>query len=234
MVLRPDEMAAESEIERDQRVRSKIGKGVATVAPLALGASGAFSKIMPLLNEMVPVDLAMKGINKLMPKVGKFLKKGQEMGLDVREGMDFVKEQIEKTAPKKEPAKSLFTQMLGGADPSSLPAQVQEQVQFIGTIADKFESEGKTMESPEVKKLSKKLKDIVKGKPGVAVEEIARFQSAQQPQGQMGQPMQGMQPQQQASMQAPMQGQMGQPGGGGPGQQALMEILKKIQAQRGA
>jgi len=182
-----------------------------------------------LLSYYVPANLAVKGLSSLNPTIGKFSKLATEAGYSQEDVKSHLAEKMEQS---KEPAKSLFNQMLGGANPSSFPKQVQDQIQFIGMIADKFEGEGKTMESPEVKNLSKKLKNILKGKPGVAVEEIARFQGGQQGQP-MGQPMQGMQPQQQA-----MQGQMGQAQGQqqgmGPGQQALMAILQKIQAQRGA
>src|SRR6266478_2673500 len=96
MVLRPDEEANIKETERDKRFRStlssigKTGVGLAT----GLGATSLSSRLLPFLSEHIPLDLAMKGINKLSPKLGKFLKEGQSMGLDVKKGLDFIKEKV--------------------------------------------------------------------------------------------------------------------------------------------
>ncbi len=72
MALRPDEAANLSKVERDQEMRSNIKsgvKGIASIASLAggaaLGSSGLGSKIMPFLSSYIPIDLAMKGINKV-------------------------------------------------------------------------------------------------------------------------------------------------------------------------
>lgn len=96
MVLRPDEEAAQEEIRRDQKFRQNIQKSVKTAGTLTgVGIAGALSsKIAPFLSQYIPTDLAMKGINKVSPKLGEFLRKGQAMGLDVREGIDFIKNKI--------------------------------------------------------------------------------------------------------------------------------------------
>lgn len=97
MIPRPDEIAAISDIERDKRLRGMVKSGISSAAsiPLAAGAVGAMSKIAPFLNEYVPLDLAIKGISKLSPTTGAFLKKGQEMGLDIKEGLDFLRGRVE-------------------------------------------------------------------------------------------------------------------------------------------
>ena len=101
MVLRSDESANESEIERDQNFRGKVGKGVGAAAGLATAAIGGplAARIMPFLSEYIPSALAIKGINKVSPKLGAFLQKGQEMGLDAESGLNFIKEKL---APPKE------------------------------------------------------------------------------------------------------------------------------------
>lgn len=100
MILRADELANKGEIERDRGVRENMKKGLSTVAGLAASqvASPLASKILPLLSEYIPPALAMKGIEKISPKLGSFLKKGQEMGLDVQEGMNFIKNKIQPSA----------------------------------------------------------------------------------------------------------------------------------------
>lgn len=89
-------MASETQIEknkaRDQRLKSGLktaASAAATVAGVGLG-----SRIMPFLNDFIPVDLAIKGISKVAPEVGSFLKKGMKTGLDVKEGLSFIKNSL--------------------------------------------------------------------------------------------------------------------------------------------
>lgn len=104
MVLRSDEQANLAEIERDEKFRGNIGKAIGTGVSLVTASAGGHfaSKVMPFLSKYIPAGLALKGINKVNPKLGAFLSKGQEMGLDLQEGLDFVKEKFES---KKQPAK---------------------------------------------------------------------------------------------------------------------------------
>lgn len=100
--LRPDERAMEVEIEKENRLRKNVGKGVSVVAGLGgvgLGA-GLTSKILPFINEYITPELAVKGIKKVSPKLGQFLEKGRDMGLDVKEGLNFIKDKMTK---KEEP-----------------------------------------------------------------------------------------------------------------------------------
>lgn len=94
--MRADELAAEEEIRRS-RGRDKLiktGVGLAASAGTAALGVGLASKVMPFLSEYIPADLALKGINKVSPQLGKFLDKGQKMGLNVKEGLDFIKQNI--------------------------------------------------------------------------------------------------------------------------------------------
>ena len=100
--MRPDEQAAYSEIERAQSRDSNIKRGVKTAASIAIGAAGLSSRILPFLSEYIPTELAMKGINKVSPQLGNFLQKGQKMGLNLKDGLDFIKDNMQE---KKEPAK---------------------------------------------------------------------------------------------------------------------------------
>ena len=95
--MRPDEEANRAEIERDQRFRSNVAKGIGTAA--TVGAGAATARIMPFLSKFIPVDLAMKGLSKVSPKVADFLKRGQSMGLNVEEGLQYIRDSI---SPKQE------------------------------------------------------------------------------------------------------------------------------------
>lgn len=90
--MRPDEAASLSEIERDKKNKSRFMSGIKTAG--ALTGAGIVSRLSPFFSQFIPVDLAMKGISKISPKIGDFLKRGQSMGLDLKEGIDFVKEKM--------------------------------------------------------------------------------------------------------------------------------------------
>lgn len=92
-MMRPDEQANQAEIIRDQRMRKGVSAGIG----LASGALGA--RVLPFLNEYVPSDLAMKGLQKVAPKIADFLKRGQAAGLNIKEGIEYVKDNL---TPKEE------------------------------------------------------------------------------------------------------------------------------------
>ena len=94
MTLRPDESANLAMIERDKRFREKAGTAAKVAATTAVGV-GLAGKILPLLSSYVPEDLALKGISKLAPKIGDFLKRGVSLGLGLREGLDYLKKELE-------------------------------------------------------------------------------------------------------------------------------------------
>lgn len=95
-MMRPDEMAAASEIERDRDFRGKLRSGVGAISSaITPGVGlGIGSKIAPFLSEYIPTDLALKGINKVSPKLGQFLERGMRSGLDVKDGLNFIKEKF--------------------------------------------------------------------------------------------------------------------------------------------
>lgn len=99
--MRADERAVEERIRRNQETENRIHGGIKTAAGIGMGLAGAgvASRLLPFLSEHIPLQLAMKGISAISPQIGKFLAKGQAMGLDIKEGMDFVKG---KMTPKEE------------------------------------------------------------------------------------------------------------------------------------
>jgi len=97
MNLRPDELASQAEIGRAKSTDKLLKRG-AGLATTAIGA-GVASRIAPFLSEFIPLDLAIKGISKINPKIGEFLKKGQSQGLDLKDGIEFLRNQF---SPKEE------------------------------------------------------------------------------------------------------------------------------------
>ena len=67
MVLRSDEVANQAEVERDQRFRGNVAKGITSAGSLATAAvgGGLAARVLPFLNQYIPPGLAMKGINKV-------------------------------------------------------------------------------------------------------------------------------------------------------------------------
>lgn len=101
--LRPDEEASKKEIERSKNMNRNAASLATSVAGgAALFGSGIVKNILPLLSEYVPAELAMKGINKISPKLGEYLRKGQESGLDIKEGLNFLRDKIQGEPQKKE------------------------------------------------------------------------------------------------------------------------------------
>lgn len=98
-VLRPDEMARESEIKKAQGRTNAVRSGLKTVA--SLGGAGIAAKILPFLSQYVPSDLALKGINKVAPVVGNFLKSGMSKGLTLQSGLSFLSENLSNEKEKE-------------------------------------------------------------------------------------------------------------------------------------
>ena len=213
MSARPDERAAAAEIERDRELRGTVGKGVKTAVALAGGALGA--RLLPFLSEFVPVDLAMKGIDKVAPKIGDFLRRGQKAGLNVKEGMEFVKSHmktpeseernlIQKYSPELH--QFISEQIKSGRSPlqAGALAQSDPDKKNFGSIISKITKENKATWA-----------DILQNIYG---QEGAPQQGTPQP---PPPPPQGGPGQTQQTQQA------------GPGQQAFMALLQKINQRLG-
>jgi hypothetical protein len=102
--LRPDEKASQHDIQKSHKFDKLLKKGVKSAAGLATAATGIgiSSKILPFLSEFIPADLALKGISKVSPKIGDFLNKGLKAGLDLKSGLDFLKEKIQPEEEKED------------------------------------------------------------------------------------------------------------------------------------
>ncbi len=209
--LRPDEKASQADIEKSRKSDDLLKKGAKTAANLGLAVSGAgiASKIAPFLSKYITPDLALKGISKLSPKVGDFLKRGMEAGLNVQDGLDFVKEQISNSA----------------VDQRNIIEQYDPELNtYLKNYVDKgmspLEAGKKAIRHDRFAKAIKQMEKDHKAPWTSIIESIfGRGDKAQQVTQQPIQQQQEPQPQQQ------------QPG---QGQQALMAILQKIQQTRGA
>lgn len=89
--MQPYQLASEE--SNKQSYRPLQAAGVAAI-PLAKAAFGG--KIMSLINKHIPEGLALKGLSKLDPRLGKFMALGQELGHSYDELKSFLGEKVEK------------------------------------------------------------------------------------------------------------------------------------------
>lgn len=223
MNLRPSESAALAEIERSKKNDQLLKKGanLAVSAGTAALGVGAASKILPFLNEYIPIDLAIKGISKVNPKIGEFLKKGQSMGLDIKQGLDFIKGQFE---GEKEPHEKV-------EEPAKKGNPLQDFETNYPDLAQGLMNTIQNGQSPEaaagILKTSTALgKQVKKLEKEIGMNFVDYVLQLFGPQG--GGMQQQQQPQQQQQMGAQPQ-QQGQPQAqGGNVDQELMAALDKI------
>jgi len=74
---------------------------------------------------------------------------------------------------------SVFEELTKNVDVKSLSPEKVKQLQFVKTISDKLEQEGKPITDPAFQGVAKKIKSILQGKPGTVIEETARIAGTQ-------------------------------------------------------
>lgn len=205
--LRPDEMASDSQIRRNIEHNQSAKKGVKTAAGIASSVAGLglaskgvglASKLAPFLNDLIPMDLAIKGINKFSPEIGNILKKGQSMGLDLKEGLNFIKGKLEPQQTQSTNNKNIISQYS-----DELNAFLENH---INQGRAPLEAGALAQLDPKFKKVIKKMEEDHK----------TNFSSIlQSTYGQQAQPQQSA-PQAQQPMQQQMPQQTQQPGGLNP------------------
>lgn len=226
-MMRPDEQANQSDIQRDQRMRQNVSKGIGTAASLV--GAGAGARIIPFLSEHIPTDLAMKGLQKVSPKIADILKRGQNAGLDIKQGMEFIKSKLSPGQPTQ--AASDNRNLIEKYSPE-LHQFIDQQIKGgrshleAGAIAQLGKKGGPDFKSI-IDKITKDNKsswaDVLEAVYGNPPQNPSNPSvSAPNP----AQPHPNSAQGQQAARQA--QGQQA-----GPGQQALMDILSKINQRLG-
>lgn len=91
--LRPDERSSQSRIEKNHQLNNTLKKTGASALGLAASITGAgiAARILPFFSELIPTEIALKGITSISPKLGGFLKKGMNQGLALKDGLNFLK-----------------------------------------------------------------------------------------------------------------------------------------------
>jgi hypothetical protein len=165
--------------------------------------------------------MAIKGISKLSPQLGDFLKRGESMGLNVEEGLGFLRGKVNASATAQQ-------------QKNIVEIESPELHQFIDQEIKKGRSpvQAGAIAQQDAGKYKKVIDKLVKDHkaPWSSILESVYGQGMAQQAHQDQDQMQQQQPPSQ--QQAQMQLQQGQQSG--QGQAALMEILQKLQQQRGA
>ncbi len=210
MISRPDEQVLEGDIRKAGERTNNLKSAVGTVGKIAAGAAGlgaasmgakGISKILPFLSEYIPEDLAYKGINKVMPGVGTFLKDGMKQGLSLKSGLDFIKEQVSQSQQKEQTQKKgniieqyspelhqfISQEIAGGRKPIEAAAIAQHDKRFSNVI-NKLSKDHKTPWSSII--------ESIYGSESQALPENQQQQSGNSEQLNQQQSMQGQQPQQ--------------------------------------
>lgn len=98
--MQPYQQASE-QIQRQGEAPFNIAK---KAGGFALGAAGgaAISRILPFLSPYIPENLAIKGLNKIDPRFGKFINKSMSNGQTFDEVKGFIKDKVEEEEEPEE------------------------------------------------------------------------------------------------------------------------------------
>ena len=106
--MQPYQEATE-EIVRQGKLPLKIASNAASAASAlstaggaAYLAGGSINRVLPFLSKYVPENLAIKGLSKVDPRYGSFIKKAMGAGKSFEEVKEFIGSKIEESKPAKE------------------------------------------------------------------------------------------------------------------------------------
>ncbi len=85
---------ASQEIVRQSKAPGKLLKEGVGLASTAIGGGAILSRVLPLLNKFVPDELASKGLEKVDPRLGKFFKGVFSKGFTVKDGLDYLRKKF--------------------------------------------------------------------------------------------------------------------------------------------
>lgn len=235
--MQPYQQATQQMIKQGEMPLRSAGK-VASIASSAYAGGKLLGQVLPLLNQYIPQDLAIKGLSKINPSFGKFINTALENGKPFDEIKEYIKEKAETAEESAKENRNVIQQyspelhqfiddqVKNGRSPIEAGAIAQHDKRFSDVIK-KLIKDHKTPWS--------NILESVYGSQQMA-------QPEQQSQGQQNQPMSIKQmltgnanptPEQVQQIQQQGQTQQPQQQGNGQGQQALMAILQKINQRMG-
>jgi hypothetical protein len=150
--MQPYQEATE-EVRRQGELPLKIAKNAAAVGSTAATAyfgGSALNRVLPFLSKYVPEDLAIKGLNKVDPRYGKFIEKALAAGKSFDEVKDFIGSKIEEGGQGQTPPKQ---------NKNIIEQESPELHQFM---LDEIRKGRKPIEAAAIAQNDKRFSDIVK------------------------------------------------------------------------
>lgn len=190
-------------MKKQAETPKRVAKGLAGTASLA--GSAAFAPLLaraaPFLSEFIPTDLAIKGLTKVNPKLGKFVQDAMNSGFDFDEAKNFLGEQIMASQQHAKQEKNIIEQyspdlhqfiseQIGqGRNAYQAGAIAQKDKRFVNAI-QKLTKDHKISWADIIEQVYGQ-NPTVKKKPGLVEQERERFNEAY---GGQQQPQQGLDP----------------------------------------
>jgi len=205
-----------------------IGKavGAASLGAAATAGSAAFAPLLAraatLLSEYIPQDLAIKGLSKISPKLGKFVDDALNSGFDFNEAKDFLGKKIKDSQGQAKQDKNIIEQVSPelhtfidqeikkGRKPIEAAALAQHDKRF-SSIIQKLKNQHKTPWASIIEAIYGTGETVQPNQPPIQGQPPSV--SPEQPPNFSGQPQGQQQP--------------------GPGMQAISAVLNKINQKLG-
>lgn len=97
----------EDYMRRKEEVPGKVLRKGLALGSAAIGGHSLISRILPLLSDKIPEEIARKGIGKVSPKLGEFVESATNLGHDFYEIRDYIRAKAsEEQEGAKKPADS--------------------------------------------------------------------------------------------------------------------------------
>lgn len=104
-MMQPYQQASEEILRQSKEPGKAIGALAKTATGLTAGLAGGgaiLNRIMPFLSKYIDPDLAVKGLNKIDPRFGKFVSGALGQGMSVEDIGSFIKEKVTGEKPQEE------------------------------------------------------------------------------------------------------------------------------------
>lgn len=202
--------ATSQELLRQSEGPKRFLKGALSVGGAIGGLSFAptLSRIAPLLSNYIPQELAIKGLNKIDPKLGQFANKALSSGFDFEEIKKFLGSQVEQSQKTEKESNNIIQKYSPELNEFILDRIKQGDTPLQAAARATVEPQkGKAFNE-----IIKKMKKDYKMNWGDIIESI--FGPSEQ-----AKPNENIQQKLQENV--------------GPGQQALMSVLEKINQRLG-
>jgi len=90
-MMRPQKQASQKEVEQSYEPKKLLGQAASLAGGVAGGS--ALARFIPLLSNLIPSSLAVKGLSKISPRLGNFFAGITSTGNTIDDGLDYLRKQ---------------------------------------------------------------------------------------------------------------------------------------------